>query len=72
MLSACLGDVIIFLLFMVQRRRVVEREEWTPEMKQKQAPNPRQAWMCIPTSTLCREEKGDLLIKGHQGPFRDP
>ncbi|CAJ1381812.1 unnamed protein product [Effrenium voratum] len=35
-LSACLGDVIIFLLFMVQRRRVVEREEWTPEMKQKQ------------------------------------
>ncbi|CAE7205825.1 Zan [Symbiodinium sp. CCMP2456] len=36
LLSACLGDVLIVLMALVQRRRVIVRERWTPKEKARQ------------------------------------
>ncbi|OLQ12350.1 hypothetical protein AK812_SmicGene3718 [Symbiodinium microadriaticum] len=36
LLSACLGDVLIVLMALVQRRRVIIRERWTPKARARQ------------------------------------
>ena len=34
--TALLGDMFIFFLALIQRKNVLEREEWTPELKEQQ------------------------------------
>ena len=34
--TALLEDMFIFFLALIQRKNVVERDEWTPELKERQ------------------------------------
>ena len=55
--TALLGDMFIFFLALIQRKNVVEKDEWTPDLKEQQ----RRRWR------IRTVEKCTLKDQGHRG-----